>query len=276
MEKGQQFLKFLGRGSMFNVKEGNTSAYWKDISGRTMILIDCGGTVFRKIDQLNLLRDVENLVILITHAHSDHIGSLSDLLFYCAFVKPGINVQILCHSVTAQLVKQYLDATGTLNALKNYEFQIKQIAHGHGSVSIINDDEKYCNIRFVIDKSHHVVSEDVYSFNSGILMEFQNSLIYYSGDTQRIPYDQLVKYKIDQLYVDCAVREHSPGSSEKYPHYVLYDMYRDIKNNMPYLETDDIYAMHLDCDGVIDECEKFGINIVNVEQESEVNSFYEC
>ena len=37
MEKGQQFLKFLGRGSMFNVKEGNTSAYWKDISGRTMI-----------------------------------------------------------------------------------------------------------------------------------------------------------------------------------------------------------------------------------------------
>ena len=271
----EQFLKFLGRGSMFNVKEGNTSAYWKDISGKTMILIDCGCTVFGKIDQLNLLRDVENLVILITHAHSDHIGSLSDLLFYCAFVKPSINVQILCHSVTTQLVKQYLDATGTLNALKNYEFQIKQLTHG--SVSIISDEEKYCNIKFVIDKSHHVVSDDVYSFNAGILMEFQNTLIYYSGDTQRIPYDQLLKYKIDQLYVDCAVREHSPGSSDKYPHYMLYDMYTDIKENMPYLEIKNIYAMHLDCDGVIDECERFGINIVEVESENkkEETRFYE-
>ena len=40
-------LKFLGRGSAFNVKEGNTAAYYKE--GDKMLLIDCGETVFSTI-----------------------------------------------------------------------------------------------------------------------------------------------------------------------------------------------------------------------------------
>ena len=37
-------LKFLGRGSGYNVKEGNTSAYII----KNKVLIDCGEEIFRK------------------------------------------------------------------------------------------------------------------------------------------------------------------------------------------------------------------------------------
>lgn len=72
-------LKFLGRGSAFNVEQGNTSAYYR--SGEDMLLIDCGCTVFYEIRKRCLLCGIENLYIAITHSHSDHIGSLADLIF---------------------------------------------------------------------------------------------------------------------------------------------------------------------------------------------------
>ena len=37
-------LKFLGRGSAFNTKEGNTSAYYIT-KNNNLILFDCGSTV---------------------------------------------------------------------------------------------------------------------------------------------------------------------------------------------------------------------------------------
>ena len=39
-------LKFLGRGSGFNTKEGNTAAYC--IKDDMLLLIDCGESVFQK------------------------------------------------------------------------------------------------------------------------------------------------------------------------------------------------------------------------------------
>ena len=76
-------LKFLGRGSAFNVEEGNTSAYYK--SKNDMLLIDCGSDVFKKIVKKHLLDNVYDLYIAITHSHPDHIGSLGDLIFYCYY-----------------------------------------------------------------------------------------------------------------------------------------------------------------------------------------------
>lgn len=40
-----------------------------------MILIDCGETIARKIIKENVLEGIEELYILISHTHSDHIGS---------------------------------------------------------------------------------------------------------------------------------------------------------------------------------------------------------
>ena len=73
-------LKFLGRGSAFNVKEGNTSAYYK--KDNILLLIDCGTTVFKSILDQHLLDNVKEVNVLITHLHDDHVGSLSSLIRY--------------------------------------------------------------------------------------------------------------------------------------------------------------------------------------------------
>ena len=74
-------LKFLGRGSAFNVKEGNTSAFF--YSNGELFLIDCGESVFERVVNNYLLDNIKAINILITHTHGDHVGSLGSLILYC-------------------------------------------------------------------------------------------------------------------------------------------------------------------------------------------------
>ena len=58
-----QTLKFIGRGSAFNIKEGNTAAYYK--SNDYMLLIDCGSNIFERILNNNLLDDIKEIYIFV-------------------------------------------------------------------------------------------------------------------------------------------------------------------------------------------------------------------
>ena len=77
-------LDFLGLGSAFNTDLGNTSAYIK--KNTSLLLIDCGSTVFSKLHRIGLLDGVSDIYVIITHTHADHIGSLSDLIFYSQYI----------------------------------------------------------------------------------------------------------------------------------------------------------------------------------------------
>lgn len=259
-----QTLSFLGRGSMFNVAEGNTSAYWKNDDGDCMVLIDCGCTVFQKIMALNLLDGIESLVIAITHTHTDHVGSLSDLVHYCVFCKPQLQVSILAHQKTLPYLRSYLDCTGTSAVMRNSNVKV---CHLTDKARITSGYRLICTVEFILDKSHVVKAPTnmVGQYNCGILIKFKHKTIYYSGDTMRIPYGSLSMDNIDELYVDCAVRNHSPGSEDPYPHYNLFNMIGDLKfYGYP---LDQVYAMHIDCDGVIDQCNMLGVNLVKVEED---------
>ena len=52
-------LNFIGVGSAFNTELGNNSAFIK--KQNSLILVDCGGTVFHKLQELNILDGLENL-----------------------------------------------------------------------------------------------------------------------------------------------------------------------------------------------------------------------
>lgn len=60
-----QTLNFLGRGSAFNTNEGSNSAFIKD--NDTLFLIDCGEDTFSKIIKFNILENIKNIHIFITH-----------------------------------------------------------------------------------------------------------------------------------------------------------------------------------------------------------------
>lgn len=78
-------LEFLGNGSAFNTKLGNTSAFIKE--NEKLFLIDCGETVFATLKEKKILNDVKEIFIAITHLHSDHAGSLSSLIYYMHYIK---------------------------------------------------------------------------------------------------------------------------------------------------------------------------------------------
>lgn len=72
-------LKFIGIGSAFNTDLGNTSAYIKKED--RMLLIDCGGTVFHELQKQKLLEGVNQIYMIITHTHPDHVGSVGEVIF---------------------------------------------------------------------------------------------------------------------------------------------------------------------------------------------------
>ena len=86
-------INFWGIGSAWNIEYDNTSAYIK--KENKMILIDCGETIARKIIENNVLDGIDELYILISHTHLDHVGSLGTLLFYSKYNKKIQNKIIL-------------------------------------------------------------------------------------------------------------------------------------------------------------------------------------
>ena len=88
-------FKFLGRGSAFNLSEGNTSAYF--YSNGELFLIDCGESIFKRIVDSYLLDNIKAVNVLITHTHSDHVGSLGSLILYC-FYNLNIKINIILPS----------------------------------------------------------------------------------------------------------------------------------------------------------------------------------
>lgn len=178
-------LSFLGIGGAFNVNLKNCSAFYK--ANKKLILIDCGESIFEEILNKNILDDIEDLTIIITHFHSDHVGSLGSLIFYSDKIniknvniiypnKKAMNDLLKIYGVTDCNYKVY-------NPSEYNNFFIKQYLQDHSFI------EAY-----------------------GYLLEFNNKRIYYSGDTKSIPEEILKEFltgKISYFYQDVRVEENN-------------------------------------------------------------------
>lgn len=243
-------LKFLGRGSAFNVKEGNTSAYIKE--DNTLLLIDCGSNIFERIIKHNLLEDVENVYVAITHRHPDHIGSLGDLIFYC-YYKLGIKVNLLD---TDSGIYDLLLLNGITD--EKYERFCGDI--DLLGLQIISNYASHCGIYkdvygYVSDKSYvfdcRVDLFDCYSF----IIKSENKNIFYSGDCEYVDWhDSDIIYN-DEFYIDCCIADY-----EENVHYNIDKLNKDILKAG--IDKSKIHCMHFDCDEAISRAKELGFKVV--------------
>ena len=87
-------VRQLGNGGAFNTEMTNTSFTLFDDT----VLVDCGYNVFQKLkDNPEIGKKIR--IVLITHDHDDHIGSLVSFLYWREFVE--VNGDVLVYADTS-------------------------------------------------------------------------------------------------------------------------------------------------------------------------------
>lgn len=218
-------LNFLGTGSAFTKNNGNTSAYYTN--NHNLLLIDCGESVFNEILKQQLLAKITDIYILITHFHSDHIGSLGSLLFYCDYLGLS-NVSIIFPNI--QELKKLIHIYG----LQDNMFQLKLPSE----------------ITEFYIKEYKQIHSNMEAY--GYLIELDNKLVFYSGDSKTIPQDILDNIdKIEEIYQD--VRDNN------YPYHLSLT---ELDELIPQMYRYKIKCMHYPDDTDIERIKNKGYYVV--------------
>ena len=201
----RKILNFIGTAGAFSKKNINNSAYY--FTRDKLILFDCGETVFHEILNLEIINEnIKRIDIIITHFHSDHVGSLGSLLFYCRFKKiKEINVIFPIKEIANNLLKIFGIEENMFN-LKTPEevtdYYLKEYKQLHGDV------DKNGNIIPMPSYGYHFINDNDNFFYSGdtciiydiILEKFKNKEIKYmyhevcdDGYKAHVQIDELAK-----------------------------------------------------------------------------------
>lgn len=228
-----QTLKFLGRGSAFNTKEGNTSAYIKE--GSHLLLIDCGENIFDRIMSKKLLDGVDKVDVLITHLNSDHVGSLSSLIYYCYYIK---KFKVNVHFPTMEL----------------YDLLMLNGHKGEFNNVLLNENypDMVCWKIIKPFKVSHIDTMNCY----GYCIYDENDKIYYSGDSNVI--------NIDKEFLDFFTEIYQDTCSMDYEGNVHLSL-KKLCEAVPMEYRNKVYCMHIDKDELIDKAKSEGFNVVEVE-----------
>lgn len=232
-------LNFIGSGSAFNTERGNTSAFVK--KDNSLLLIDCGGTVFHRLQELNLFDGLENLYIIITHTHPDHVGSLGEVIFYSYYIlkrRPTIFFP------KKELIEGFLTSIGVsteMYKLNSFErIDVNDTQFGKFSIEFL--------------PVSHVDTIPSYGFT----IKLDGKLFYYSGDANNISVsvvNRIISGEIDRVYQDTCGLDYQGNN-----HLSLKKLCSIVQPEF----RNKIYCMHLDKHITNEEIRDKGFNVVEV------------
>lgn len=244
-------LKFIGNGSAFNVERGNNSAYY--IKGDKMLLIDCGSNIFERIIKNNLLDGINEVHVLVTHTHADHVGSLADLILYMFYAKREIGKpKVYVYADYALNVEDFLILNGVITKT-HYVAVLTFIGNTHFESFNVFDDVNYTPFF-----TTHVDELE----STGFILSIDDKCIYYSGDTSHISQfdiDALKDNVYDYMYVDTCKADYEGN---------VHLSLRKLTELIPEYLRHKVYCMHLDAGFDVTEAKGLGFNVTkNIEEE---------
>lgn len=197
-------MKFIGEGNY--LAEHNNSAY--QIIDDTFILFDCGETVAHDIRALGLIdySRIKNIIVILTHTHSDHVGSLGTFVLENYF-QHGIKTMLIVGELMEQSTKDLLYIFGVLP--EQYNLFVAPYMNTDKGIAI-----------YAIRTKH---SDVIVSYGYVLETVKDNRRIFYSGDQNdpKLMKELFAKYKEDcEYYLDCS----SKGSS----HHMGIDILKEI------------------------------------------------
>lgn len=229
-------LKFLGVGAAFNPSLGSNSAYF--IDNNELFLLDCGESVFKEIIEHKLLDKVKKVNVMITHTHSDHIGSLGSLILYVFHVKESlVNIIVKKSAKYIDVINNILVGNGC--SKDRYKYVLETDFDGKYKT--------FNKIRF--KETIHSDDMDCYS----IIFETNNGILYYSGDTKELNTIKNIidsGEEIDKLFIDV--------SSDKNKAHVYIE---DLKKGISKEFRSKVYCMHFNNDECIKKALNYGFNV---------------
>lgn len=207
-------LNFLGCGAAFYPKLGNTNAYF--IQDKRIFFLDFGESAFEKVYSNLHPETFEEIYVLISHLHADHVGSLASLISYMYFVQNKI----------INVIHPGKEIVGLLTLLgitpKAYRYM----------TSLPED----CGVAVQFVPVKH--ANDMHCY--GYTLSDSESRIYFSGDASDVPEAVLSEFmqgKIERMYQDTASHE---SASHCY--------YKKLMAYVPESRRKDVFCMHFDAD----------------------------
>jgi ribonuclease BN (tRNA processing enzyme) len=232
-------LDFIGIGSAFNTELGNTSAFAKN--NNSVLLIDCGGTVFHRLQELNLFDGLKKIYIIITHTHPDHVGSLGEVVFYSYYIlkrRPTIFFP------KKELIEGFLSSIGVSAEMYNL--------NSFEMIDVNDSDLGEFSIEFL--PVSHVDTIPAYGF----VMKLNEKSFYYSGDANDISskvINKILDGEINRVYQDTCGVDYEGNN-----HLSLRKLCHIVPQEFRYK----VYCMHLDKHIIEKEIKENGFNVVEI------------
>ncbi len=207
-------ITFLGSGSAFTLGEGNYQSNLLLQKNDDAMLIDAGGDIRLSLYEQHLTyKDIKN--IYISHLHADHIGGLEWLAINTFFDdlylgKPNL---FASEHIINDLWEKSL--SGGLRTLQTESATLKTYFNVHSIKQ--NGHFLWNEVKFKLVQSVHVVTNYALMPCYGLLIDYNNTRIYFTADAQCAP-KQLLDYYEEAtiIFHDCETSEKRTGVHAHY------------------------------------------------------------